>query len=108
MPYILCSCKLASNSKHSDSKVQIGLLNDLRVSSGKSTLGFLNPWIYSHMSSFNDVTTGSNPGCSTEGFPAAKGLDHDVGCVLIQIVHRWDPATGVGTPNYSEMAKSMP
>lgn len=71
----------------------IGLLNDLRVSSGKKTLGFLNPWIYQSMSTFNDITTGSNPGCSTEGFPAAKG---------------WDPATGVGTPNYAEMVKALP
>jgi len=71
----------------------VGLLNDFRVSSGKPTLGFLNPWIYTNMAAFNDVTTGSNPGCSTEGFPAAKG---------------WDPATGVGTPNYAKMAKALP
>jgi tripeptidyl-peptidase-1 len=70
----------------------IGLLNDLRAQNGKSPLGFLNPWIYKSMSAFNDITTGSNPGCSTEGFPAAKG---------------WDPATGVGSPNYSKMAKAM-
>lgn len=71
----------------------IGLLNDLRATQGKSTLGFLNPWIYQNMAAFNDITSGSNPGCSTEGFPAAKG---------------WDPATGVGTPNYGAMAKAMP
>jgi len=71
----------------------IGLLNDLRAQNGKSPLGFLNPWIYKNMKAFNQVSTGSNPGCSTQGFPAAKG---------------WDPATGVGTPNYAEMAKAMP
>jgi tripeptidyl-peptidase-1 len=37
---------------------------------------------------FNDITQGSNPGCGTQGFSAAKG---------------WDPVTGLGTPNYPEM-----
>merc|ERR1711924_87523 len=71
----------------------IGLLNDLRVAGGKKVLGFLNPWIYQNLGAFNDVTKGSNPGCSTQGFPAAAG---------------WDPATGVGTPNYAKMAKALP
>ena len=71
----------------------IGLLNDLRKSSGKKTLGFLNPWIYQNAAAFNDITSGSNPGCSTQGFPAEKG---------------WDPVTGVGTPNYAAMAKALP
>jgi len=71
----------------------IGLLNDLRKSSGKKTLGFLNPWIYQNAAAFNDITSGSNPGCDTQGFPAEKG---------------WDPVTGVGTPNYAAMAKALP
>jgi tripeptidyl-peptidase I len=53
----------------------IGLLNDLRLSSGKTPLGFLNPWIYKSRAAFNDVTTGSNPGCGTQGFQAAAGWD---------------------------------
>lgn len=45
------------------------------------------PQIYSHIfrSAFHDVTTGSNPGCATDGFPATRG---------------WDPVTGLGTPNF--------
>lgn len=44
------------------------LLNDFRLSQGKSTLGFVNPLIYSTASSgFNDITAGSNPGCNTRG-----------------------------------------
>jgi len=44
------------------------LLNDFRLSQGKSTLGFINPLIYSTASSgFNDITAGSNPGCNTRG-----------------------------------------
>jgi tripeptidyl-peptidase-1 len=71
----------------------ISLLNDLRLSKGEATLGFLNPWLYqngvSNPQIFTDITTGSNPGCSTNGFPATKG---------------WDPASGWGSPLYSSMA----
>lgn len=36
---------------------------------------------YQHPEAFNDITVGSNPGCNSTGFPAAKG---------------WDPVTGLG------------
>lgn len=64
----------------------LALINDARLAHGKSTVGFINPLIYNpHFScAFHDITTGSNPGCGTPGFTAAKG---------------WDPVTGVGTPN---------
>ncbi|KAI0738970.1 peptidase S8/S53 domain-containing protein [Daedaleopsis nitida] len=67
----------------------IALLNDRLLSAGRSPLGFLNPRLYSMGSAgFIDITSGSNPGCSTDGFPA------DVG---------WDPVTGLGTPNFDEL-----
>jgi tripeptidyl-peptidase-1 len=66
----------------------INLLNEERLEQGKGPLGFLNPTIYKHPEVFNDITVGGNPGCGTQGFPAAKG---------------WDPVTGVGTPNYTKM-----
>ena len=54
----------------------ISLLNDYLISRGKSPLGFLNPLIYSTGAiGFNDITSGSNPGCGTSGFSAAKGWD---------------------------------
>ena len=58
---------------------------------GKSSLGYLNQLIYKTagpQGAFNDVTEGSNPGCGTEGFPAAKG---------------WDPVTGWGTPDFGKL-----
>jgi len=71
----------------------VGLLNDIRLQNGKSTLGFLNPFIYqSGFSSMNDVISGDNPGCGTRGFTAVKG---------------WDPCSGYGTPNYKELAKAV-
>lgn len=43
------------------------------------------------MNAMNDITTGSNPGCNTNGYSAAVN---------------WDPVTGVGTPNF-EALKSL-
>ncbi|CAK5271630.1 unnamed protein product [Mycena citricolor] len=69
----------------------IGLLNDRLLNAGKPVLGFLNPWLYSNPQMFNDITTGNNPGCGTDGFSAKAG---------------WDPVTGMGTPNFPAMLKA--
>ncbi len=54
----------------------ISLLNDYRLSRGRKPLGFLNPWLYDlGLAGINDVTSGSNPGCGTEGFSAIAGWD---------------------------------
>jgi len=63
-------------------------VNDRLVAAGKSPLGFLNPFLYANPDAFNDITTGSNPGCGTNGFEAAPG---------------WDPVTGLGTPNFPKL-----
>jgi tripeptidyl-peptidase-1 len=72
----------------------VALLNDIRLNAGKPPIGPLNPLLYKmaaeYPSTFTDIQSGSNPGCNTEGFQATKG---------------WDPASGLGTPVYSEMAK---
>ena len=65
-----------------------GLLNSARANVGKSPMGFLNPFIYANGNLFNDITSGKNPGCGTNGFSASKG---------------WDPITGYGTPNYEKL-----
>lgn len=55
----------------------IALLNDLLAQQGRPPLGFLNPFLYSEAgaAAFTDVTSGSNPGCNTNGFPARPGWD---------------------------------
>lgn len=54
----------------------IALLNDELVAANKSSLGFLNPWLYSTAASaFTDITSGTNPGCGTNGFSAVSGWD---------------------------------
>lgn len=66
----------------------INRINEERLNSGKKSLGFLNPALYSNPSMLNDITNGTNPGCNTVGFSAVSG---------------WDPVTGLGTPNYPKM-----
>ncbi|KAH9987763.1 subtilisin-like protein [Russula compacta] len=69
----------------------ISLLNDFLISKGKRPLGFLNPLLYSKAATgFNDITSGSNPGCGTPGFSAMEG---------------WDPVTGLGTPDYLKLQR---
>jgi len=73
----------------------IGALNDARLGAGKSPLGFLNPLLYSlaGTESYQDITTGSNYGCSFgSGWPATEG---------------WDAVTGLGTLNYKNMVKAV-
>lgn len=54
----------------------VALLNDRRLGTGKAPLGFLNPLLYSRgAEAFKDITSGNNPGCGTEGFPATAGWD---------------------------------
>lgn len=66
----------------------ITLLNEERLAVGKKPIGFLNQILYQNPGVFNDIVNGSNPGCGTQGFPAAPA---------------WDPVTGLGTPNYPKM-----
>merc|ERR1712048_1544326 len=73
----------------------ISALNDARLAAGKSSLGFLNPLLYSlaGSDSFQDITTGSSSGCLFgSGWPATEG---------------WDAVTGLGTLNYKNMVKAV-
>jgi tripeptidyl-peptidase-1 len=77
----------------------ITLLNDIRLSNGKSTLGFLNTWLYgiTNGNAFFDVTEGDNKNtrCCVSG--ANDGFECTPG---------WDPVTGLGTPNF-EVLKTL-
>jgi len=67
-------------------------LNGLRLSAGKPPLGFLNPFIYKNPGGFQDVTSGVNGGGRKYGFKAIKG---------------WDPATGLGTPDFEALSRAV-
>ncbi|KAH9166920.1 subtilisin-like protein [Lactarius sanguifluus] len=72
----------------------ISLLNDYQLSMNRPVLGFFNPWLYGTASQgFNDITSGSNPGCDTDGFSAVPG---------------WDPVTGLGTPDLQRLLERLP
>lgn len=77
----------------------IAILNDFLVTSGKSPLGFLNPWLYKKgHEGFRDIAKGQNNVCvdrtvtpinfGQDAFPALEG---------------WDAATGWGVPNFEKL-----
>ncbi|KAJ6495229.1 subtilisin-like protein [Mycena sanguinolenta] len=72
----------------------IALINDRLIAARRPVLGFLNPLLYSPLgrAAFSDVTSGSNPGCGTNGFSASRG---------------WDPVTGLGTPNFERLLAAV-
>jgi len=65
-----------------------GQLNNVRLNAGMPAMGFVNPFIYQNMDCFFDVVKGVNDGGFDWGFEATEG---------------WDPATGVGTPDYARL-----
>ncbi|KAH9011651.1 subtilisin-like protein [Lactarius pseudohatsudake] len=69
----------------------ISLLNDYLIANGRPPLGFLNVRLYDDgFAGLNDITSGSNPGCGTDGFSAVPG---------------WDPVTGLGTPDFQKLQR---
>ncbi|KAI0040880.1 subtilisin-like protein [Auriscalpium vulgare] len=71
----------------------VALLNDRLLAAGKPVLGFLNPFLYTTgASALNPITSGSNPGCNTNGFPAIEG---------------WNPVTGLGTPDFAKLLTAV-
>ncbi|KAH9179939.1 hypothetical protein EDB89DRAFT_2062947 [Lactarius sanguifluus] len=69
----------------------ISLLNDFLISNDEEPLGWLNCWLYwLYDDGLYDVTSGSYPGCGTDGFSAIAG---------------WDPVPGLGTPRFPELQK---
>jgi hypothetical protein len=70
----------------------LSLINSARKAIGKSTLGFVNPLLYTYSSNFvRDITQGNNyctanpSKCCSQGFGATTG---------------WDPVTGLGVLDY--------
>lgn len=75
----------------------ISRLNAARLEQGKSTLGFLNPWLYSlKQRGFTDIVDGGSVGCDepTGAQVPYAGWNATPG---------WDPVTGLGTPYYETL-----
>ena len=76
----------------------IALVNDALIAKGLKPLGYMNPFLYQRggAQGLNDITAGSSAGCSELGSPANLGFPAKKG---------WDAVTGLGTPNFPELAR---
>ncbi|KAH9020536.1 subtilisin-like protein [Lactarius deliciosus] len=92
LPIVLKSAWMAMDGTSCSAPVLAGiisLLNDYLITGGRPPLGFLNIRLYHDgFAGLNDITSGSNPGCDTDGFSAVPG---------------WDPVTGLGTPDFEKL-----
>lgn len=81
----------------------IALINALKLQSGQSPLGFLNPWLYTHAySALNDITQGGSVGCT--GHDKFTGLPTPfVPYASWNATDGWDPVTGLGTPDFQKL-----
>lgn len=72
-------------------------------------MGFVNPTLYANPSAFYDITSGSNPGCESNGFAAVSGWVSFYTPIITWEQVRLtfsllqDPVTGLGTPNYEAL-----
>ncbi|KAI1823255.1 peptidase S8/S53 domain-containing protein [Xylaria intraflava] len=66
----------------------ITLINGERIKAGKGPVGFLNSIMYANPDMFDDIVEGNVGGCGQTGFKAVAG---------------WDPASGLGAPNFARM-----
>jgi hypothetical protein len=95
----------------------ISLLNDYRISNGDPPLGFLNTWLYGRGrlgNGLQDITSGSNPGCNTDGFTAIPGWDPVRPARLLSlsfstladvVLHK---VTGLGTLKFQFLLNALP
>lgn len=83
----------------------ITLINENRTAAGKATVGFVNPTLYANPQAFNDITSGSNPGCESKVSLLPKPDDETSTDELqgFQAVSGWDPVTGLGTPKFPSL-----
>lgn len=71
--------------------VAVSLINDCRASIGKPALGFLNKRLYADKAvraAMVDITAGSNPSCTVQGFNATVG---------------WDSVSGFGVLDFGKL-----
>ncbi|GKZ23232.1 vesicle formation at the endoplasmic reticulum [Aspergillus brasiliensis] len=84
----------------------MGMLNDARLRAGKSTLGFLNPLLYSKgYRALTDVTAGQSIGCNGIDPQSDEAV---AGAGIIPWAHwnatvGWDPVTGLGLPDFEKL-----
>jgi tripeptidyl-peptidase I len=79
-------------------------LNSIRLAANKSTLGFLNPWIYGLSGQgFTDIIHGGSTGCKGEDPLSGEKMPY-VPYASWNATVGWDPVTGMGTPLFEALA----
>jgi len=84
----------------------VALLNDLRLNQQQPTMGWMNQWMYSAATSFpaifNDIVAGDN----LDGDLQERNSPFPEFCQYgFYTQPGWDAVTGLGSPNWGEMAK---
>lgn len=72
-------------------------------------MGFLNPWLYANGADFLvDITQGNTRGCSGTNFQTGTSLPEGgkIPFASWNGTEGWDPATGLGIPDFQKMLKS--
>jgi tripeptidyl-peptidase I len=88
----------------------IGLLNDARFRAGLPSMGFINPWLYDSGNDFLvDIVGGRSRGCDGINHQTGKRV---AGAAIIPYASwnatvGWDPATGLGIPDFQKMLQAM-
>ncbi|KAJ5101353.1 Peptidase S8/S53 [Penicillium alfredii] len=85
----------------------VALLNDARLRNKQKPLGFLNPWLYSKgEKGLNDIVNGGSTGCNGKGrFKGPINGGPVVPYASWNATKGWDPVTGLGTPDFSQLVK---
>lgn len=86
----------------------IALVNDARFRAGQPPVGFVNPWLYMYPNTLNDIVNGGSLGCAGVNLQSGANI---TGAGIIPYASwnatvGWDPATGLGTPNFGLMKDS--
>lgn len=83
----------------------IALLNNARLSGGKPSMGFLNPWLYSQgAAGLNDIVGGGSTGCTGRSIYSGLKAPY-VPYASWNATEGWDPVTGLGTPDFGKLLK---
>lgn len=84
----------------------VGNLNAARLAQGKSTLGFLNPWLYSLQGGeLKDITTGGSVGCTGTSLVSDLPAGY-IPFAGFNATEAWDPVTGLGTPRFGSLVNA--
>jgi tripeptidyl-peptidase-1 len=70
----------------------VSLINSYRKEAGLSTMGFINPFLYTYYASFINYITYGNNSCTASSICCSHGYS---------AVSGWDPVTGLGSVNFT-------